>query len=127
MMRLLKTADLDFLRSQPGCDPRMVTRLRRDRERIFREYLRCLTADFRLVCTAVKVLMVHSSNDRPDLAAALFRAQTGFAVGTFVVQARLILWRWGLCDVDISTVVATFDGMRIELRTMVPASLSAAA
>src|ERR1039457_1660901 len=78
MMRLLDGGDLDFLRSQPGYTPRMATRLRTQRCLIFRGYLRCLNADFGRVCAAVKVLMLQSRNDRPDLAAALVRHQATF-------------------------------------------------
>ena len=123
MMRLLDRQDLDFLRSQPGFTPAMATRLRVQRCQIFRGYLRCLSADFSRVCAAIKVLLLQSRNDRPDLAATLIRSQISFAIGILVIQARLSLYRWGFCAVDVSNLVATFDSMRMELRTLVPAAL----
>src|ERR1017187_6061293 len=93
MMRLLDGGDLAFLRSQPGYTPRMATRLRTQRCLIFRGYLRCLNADFGRVCAAVKVLMLQSRHDRPDLAAALVRYQVTFACGILMVQFRLFLYR----------------------------------
>lgn len=123
MMRLLEREDLDFLRSQPGFNPRMATKLRIQRCQIFRGYLRCLSADFSRVCAAIKVLMLQSRHDRPDLAAALVRHQVTFTSGIIVVHVRLFLYRWGIGAVNVSSLVKTFDVMRLELRTLVPAAL----
>ncbi len=122
MMRLLECDDLDFLRSQPGFTPRMEARLRRQRCRIFGGYLRCLSADFGRVCAALKVLMVQSRHDRPDLAAALLRSQARFAFSMAVVMVRVFLYRCGLGSVDVRGLVKIFDNMRPELRSMVPAA-----
>ncbi len=127
MMRLLDESDLEFLRSQPGFTPRMAARLRARRCQVFRGYLRHLNADFHRVCTAVKVLMLQSKRDRPDLAAVLVRQQALFALGMAMVEARLFLYRWDLCTVDVRALVQTFDVMRLELRNMLPATMGAAA
>lgn len=122
MMRLLDGEDLDFLRSQPGFTPRMSARLRMQRCQIFRGYLRCLSADFGRVCSALKVLMVQSRHDRPDLAAALLRSQAVFALSMLMVSFRVFLYRWGLCSVDVRGLVGIFESMRVELRSLVPAA-----
>lgn len=119
MMRLLDGEDLEFLRSQPGFTSRMAVKVRTQRCQIFRGYLRCLNTDFKRVCTALKVLMLHSRQDRPDLAAALVRNQVMFASGMIVAQFRLVLYRWGLCGVNGTSLVKLFDRMRLELRSLV--------
>ena len=124
MMRLLDGRDVEFLRSQPGFTPRMAAKLRIQRCQIFRGYLRCLNADFRRVCAAIQILMLQSRHDRPDLARVLVRNQVMFACGILVVQFRLLLYRWGICGVDVTGLVTTFDSMRVELRRLVPAALS---
>ena len=123
MLRLLDGTDLEFLRSQPGFTPSMAQKLRAQRCQVFRGYLRCLCADFSRVCAAIKLLMLHSKHDRPDLAAALIRSQMLFASGMVLVQARLLLFQAGLCTVDANSLVRTFDSMRVELRTLVPAAM----
>ncbi len=120
MLRLLDAEDLEFLRSQPGFTPRMANRLRAQRCQIFRGYLRCLSADFERVCAAVKVLMVQSRHDRPDLAGALIRSQAMFACAMLAVRCRVFLYRWGICSVDVRALVGIFDSMRLELRSLVP-------
>jgi hypothetical protein len=123
MIRLLDGEDLEFLRSQPGFTPKMEAKLRTQRCQIFRGYLRCLNADFGRVCAALKILMLQSRNDRPDLAAALMRYQAIFVLGMCMVQCRLVLYRWGVCAVDVTGLVDVFDKMRLELRTLVPVAL----
>ena len=71
--------------------------------------------------------MLQSKRDRPDLAAVLVRQQTLFAFGMATVEARLFLYRWGLCTVDVRALVKTFDVMRLELGNLVPATMGAAA
>ena len=122
MMRLLDGGDIEFLRSQPGFTPKMARKLRQQRCQIFRGYLRCLSSDFRRVCAAVKILMLQSRQDRPDLAGILIHQQVMFALGMTAVQFRLMLYRWGICGVDVSSLVRTFDLMRLELRSLVPAA-----
>jgi hypothetical protein len=127
MLRLLEDRDIQFLRSQPGYDRHMEARLRAQRSQVFRSYLKCLDADFKRTCAALRVVMMHSQNDRPDLASSLIRSQITFACGRVVVQFRVALYRFGLANVDVRGLVKLFDGMRVELRTMVPSSAGALA
>ena len=120
MMRLLDGEDVEFLRSQPGFRPSMAGNFRRQRSRVFRGYLRCLTADFTRVSTALKLVMLHSGIDRPDLASVLVHHQLMFACGLVTVHARLVLYRCGVCTVDGMSLVKLFDAMRMELQTLVP-------
>jgi hypothetical protein len=86
-----------------------------------------LNADFKRVCGALKILMLHSGHDRPDLAGALVQHQVMFACGMVMVHFRLILYRWGLCGVDVANLVKTFEVMRVELRRLVPGAASVSA
>jgi hypothetical protein len=125
MMHLLDAGDVEFLRSQPGFTPAMAAKLRAERCQVFRGYLRCLRADFQRVCAALKLLMVHSRYDRPDLASVLIHQQVMFECGMVLVGFRLFLYRWGVCGVDVTDVVKIFDAMRLELRRLVPATAAA--
>ena len=127
MLRLLDSTDLEFLRTQPGYSPRMESNLRAQRCQIFRGYLRSLNTDFRRVCMALKILMVQSSQDRPDLAAALVQHQILFASSMIAIQARLVFYRWGVCSVDVTDLIKIFDTLRMELRNLVPAAIPACA
>src|SRR5262249_52340030 len=125
MLRLLDNHDFEFLRSQPGVTPRHLARLRAQRRRIFRGYLHYLNADFGRVCMALKQVIAESGEDRPDLAKLLLRHQAQFSWGILRVQVRLVLYTLGLCQVDATALMSLFEGMRQELRSLVPIALGA--
>jgi hypothetical protein len=127
MMHLLDGGDAEFLRSQPGFTPGMAAKLRIERCQVFRGYLRCLRTDFQRVCAALKLLMLHSRDDRPDLAGMLVHQQLMFECGLVLVSFRLFLYRFGLCGVDVTDLVKIFDLMRLELRRLVPATAAVGA
>jgi len=127
MLRLLDDEDFRFLRSQPNFTPGMATKLRIQRCQIFRGYLRNMDADFGRICMALKGILLHSKIDRPDLASTLVQRQMVFAYRKMTIQFQVVLFRYGLGTVDVSHLVRLFDGMRLELRTLVPAELAAGA
>jgi hypothetical protein len=127
MLRLLDSSDIEFLRSQAGYTRKMESKLRSQRCQIVRGYLRCLDMDFKQVCMALKLVLVQSAQDRPDLSAVLLHHQIMFASGMLAVHMRLFLYRWGICTVDAVALVQIFDVMRIELRCLVPAAMPAGA
>jgi hypothetical protein len=127
MMRLLDDRDVEFLRSQPGFTPKMATKMRAQRVQIFRGYLRTLDIDFQRVCTAVKILTVQSQRDRPDLAIILLRQKLAFSLCLVYAEMRLVLYRYGLGGMNAAVLVNCFDVMRLELRSLVPVGMSAAA
>src|ERR1700722_11342718 len=113
MLRMLDGSDITFLRSQPGFTPDMARKLRAQRTQIFRGYLRSLETDFGRVCAAIKVVMLRSKHDRPDLAEALIREQVTFACAMLSVRFHLVLYSLGVCGVEVSQLVKIFDGMRL--------------
>ena len=122
MLRLLDGQDLEFLRTQPGFTPNMETQLRRQRCQIFKGYLRSLSLDFRRICAAIKLMLLCSKNDRPDLAGALLHHQLLFGMAFLQVECSLVLYRWGLGEVNVAALMRTFDTTRVELRRLVPSA-----
>jgi hypothetical protein len=120
MLRLLDDADFRFLRAQKGFTPAMERKLRCQRVELFRAYLKTLESDFRRVCLGLKVMMVQSECDRPDLASALLHRQLTFACTMFHIQLRLLIFRQGIGTVDARELIRLFDGVRLELKTLVP-------
>lgn len=127
MMRILDSADIEFLRAQPGYTKSMESKLRTQRCQVFRGYLRCLNSDFQRVCMALKIVMAQSEQDRPDLAAPLLDQQFRFASAMLAIRFRLRLYEYGICTVDATSLVRIFDGMRVELCTLVPNQVAAVA
>lgn len=127
MRHLLDNEDLGFPGSRPGFRPHMAAGLRRERCRLFRTYLRCLHSDFQRISMALKIVMVQSRYDRPDLAAVLVRTQRAFIFGMILVHCRLAFYRFGLASVDVADLLKVFDNARLELRSLIPAQVGIAA
>ena len=127
MLRLLGEEELRFIQRQAGFTPSLEAQFRRQRCEIFRGYLRSLSRDFNRVSIALKLLMVQASADRPDLAAALVRTRIAFTFAIMGAHLHLVLYSFGLGSVNASELLRLFDGMRLELRSLVPCDLSAAA
>jgi len=122
MTRLLENTDFRFLQEQNGCTPEMVRRLRRHRAEAFRGYLRLLESDFNRVAAALHLILTNSSYDRPELASVLLHRRLIFVCRVAEVRVRLGLFQVGWSGVDGTEVIRLFDGMCLELRTLVPQS-----
>lgn len=126
MLRLLDETELRVLHSHSGTTPQLAARFRRERCRIFRNYLRCLTADFSRVSAALKLLMTQAGTDRPDLASLLIRAQVSFAACLLLVRVQVAFYALGFGRVNAGALLQAFERIRLELRTIVPRTLDTA-
>lgn len=79
MLQILSQDEILQMRAQPGFTPRMESALRRERCEAFQRYLRALREDFSLCSLALKMVILQSQEDRPDLAIAVLRNQATFA------------------------------------------------
>jgi hypothetical protein len=118
MERLFSDADYRFLAAQPGYSPEMARRLKVQRRRIFRHYLRCLGRDFQRLHTAARFLLLHSPQDRPDLVLALFRQRLVFRYALMMVNGRLVLQTLGVGTVDVSGLVQALESMGSQFRQL---------
>jgi len=77
MLRLLDARDFRYL-AESGCSPEVVRKAKADRRAIFRRYLRCLVKDYSRLLAGLRVRILMSNTDRPDLLRAI-----GAIVGSF--------------------------------------------
>ena len=101
MERLLLEDDFQFLSAQAGYSPRLGRRFRAERRRVFRGYLRALRKDFDRLSLAFQTLILHSAEDRGDLAAALVRQRLLFAAGMLAIEMRLLLHAAGMTTIKV--------------------------
>jgi hypothetical protein len=80
---------------------------------------RCLDRDFTRVCIAIKLLMIHSQVDRPDLFSLLLRKRVWFLMGLLSVEFRLALHACGLGTVDVRNLLGSLDSMHVQMRELV--------
>ena len=112
MERLLNEADFEFLASQPGYDPRIARKLRAERRRIFRSYLHCLIGDFNALIHLAQLAAVHSADDRPNLASAIFRLRLNFFRNVAAVEIRLALAPLPLGSIDAKRLIGSLASVR---------------
>ncbi len=120
MQRLLGEADYCFLRSQPGYRPALERELRSQRKQIFRDYLSLMSLDFHHLLGLANLLMIHSVEDRPDLAKQLFRQRLTFYWAMCAIECRLTVAPGGLAGVDVQGLVGTLEGLRQQVAQLVP-------
>src|SRR3954471_8954261 len=101
MQRLLDDSDARYLSAHDSCTPQMLKRLRTERRRIFRSYLRSLISDFNRLHMAARMVLLYAEQDRPDLASALFRQRVTFTVAVVAIECRLVLHALGLTTVNV--------------------------
>ncbi len=116
--RLFSDEDYRFLAVLPGYSPGLSRKLKVERRRIFRHYLRCLGQDFHRLHTAARFLLLHSPQDRPDLALVLFKQKAVFRYAMLAVHCRLVLQPLGIGTVDVSGLVKALEAMGNQFRQL---------
>lgn len=124
MMRLLAEDDFLFLTAQPGYRPEIGARLRRDRRRIFRMYLRELTGDFHSLHARARAIVAESEEQHAGLVGLLMRQHVTFWYAMMGVELRLAAHGLGLGKVDLRGLFQTIESMRRDLeRSAAPAAV----
>ena len=116
MERLLAEADQKIVASLG--DRRMARKFRRVRVKIFRSYVLQLAEDFNRICKAIKLLMVTSQGDRPDLAGFLLKQQLVFSFAMMSVELKLLLYGFGWSKVDLRRLAESVDAVCAQLRSL---------
>jgi hypothetical protein len=119
MVRLLADEDTAFI----AADKRMLRKFRTERRRIFRSYLDCLTKDYGRLLNGVRLAMVRSGVDRPDLARALAKNQLSFTLALCRIELRLWLHQAGIGKVDVTALVDAMDALCTQVSFLTPAPL----
>ena len=118
MERLLDETDGQFIRSHQKVSQQEVKKFRAQRVKLFRGYMHQLSEDFNRICKALKLLMVQSRIDRPDLAGLLLKQQFTFALAMMAVEVKLILYGFGWAGVDVKALMEPLTTVRAQLQAL---------
>jgi len=121
MLRLLADADLNFLPSGSALRHTVAVQ----RRAFFRAYLRCLTRDYARLLAGIRLAIVQSGVDRPDLTRALAKNRFLFAVAICRVEYRLALHAAGLGHVEIGGLVDALESLRSQVSVLTPVAQAA--
>jgi hypothetical protein len=115
MSRLLAEEDFLFLAAQPGYRPEMGAKLRRERRRIFRLYLRELAQDFHGLHRQARALVAESHAEHSGLVGLLMHQQITFWRAMAGIELRLAASRLNLANVDVRGLLDSIEAMRLDL------------
>jgi hypothetical protein len=116
MERLLDASDFEYLARQPGYQPKTGKHLLTERRKIFCEYLSLLMRDFNQLHFIAKLLLVHSPEDRPELARTLWRQQLTFYFAVCVIRFKVAVYPWGWTAVDVPKLLHGLEHMRGQIQ-----------
>lgn len=118
MLGLLGNEDFAFLSRQPGFDPSIYKKLRRERLAIFEQYLSRLILDFKKLHATARYFVARSEVDRSDVAMKLVRLRWAFSMNVVEVHLQLQLCRLGIGTVEPRMVVAKLQQMSEQLSAL---------
>jgi hypothetical protein len=120
MQRLLSDVDYSFLAANGG-SPDVIRRLRAERRRLFRAYLKNMVRDFNRLHRAARIMSLDAETDRSDFAFLLLRMRVAFGWTVTVVQFRLALNTLGLGNVDARRLLRALDEISASYASVSPA------
>jgi hypothetical protein len=115
MESLLADEDFTFLSRQPGFDLSLYRKLRRERLRIFRQYLTRLVSDFNRLHMVTRALIAQSPDDRSELVSKLIRLKIRFSVALIRAEASYVLCRLGLSSLAVRALILHLEEMHAQL------------
>lgn len=124
MQGLLAREDFAFLSRQPGFDFSLQRKLRRERLRIFRQYLNRLILDFNRLHGTARFLLAHSDEDQSHLVARLIWLKLRFSAAVVQVEASYLLCCLGFGSLAVHTVISRLEEMSGQLSLISSAQLS---
>jgi hypothetical protein len=110
MLRLLSDDDLLPVRNHP----KLLRQMRAQRTTIFRGYVRCLSRDYACLLASLSLMSLQSEIDRPDLSKAVLLNRLTFAAVLCRLDVMMCLYRFGICRVEVSGLVAALDTLRLQ-------------
>jgi hypothetical protein len=126
MQRLLSENDYEFLAAQAGFDAKIAKRLRSERRKIFRAYLRNMTLDFHRLHLAAKMLAAYGTEDRSELASKLVTQRFQFFGALALVQVRLAFHSVGIGTVEVHNLIGSLESLRSSVTQLAPAHQTSA-
>lgn len=118
MEGLLANEDFTFLSGQPGFDLSLHRKLRRERLRIFRQYLTRLISDFNRLHLVARTLIAQSPHDQSELLSKLIRLKIRFSMALIQAEASYVLCRLGLGSLAVRALISQLDEMHSQLNAI---------
>jgi hypothetical protein len=124
MSGLLNDEDFKFLSRQPGFDLSLYRKLRRERLRIFKQYLNRAIGDFNRLHTAVRAIVPYVADNGADVVSRLIwlKVRFSYAVVRAEISYRICLLGGG--SLAVRLLISNLEEMNQQLVRVVAAQAS---
>lgn len=121
MTGLLSEEDFRFLSRQPGFDLSLYRKLRRERLRIFKQYLNRSIIDFNRLHTAVRAIVPYLPANGPDIVSRLIWLKLRFCYAVVRAELSYRACLLGVGTLSVRALIADLEEMSQQL-TLVSAA-----
>jgi hypothetical protein len=111
MHALLCDEDFSFLSRQPGFDLLLYKKLRRDRLRIFRQYMNRLVTDYNRLHTAARFLVASRPHDQSETMVRLIWLKTHFTALVCRAQMNYLLCCVGFRTLEVRALIIRLEDL----------------
>lgn len=118
MLRLLSEEEFAFA----GNNKAMRRKMLQERHKLFREYLRCLARDYGQLLNGIRLVMLQSASDRPELVKMLAQNRAHFVLALCRIELSLRMHQLGVGRVDVSGLVRAVDALRSTHAALLPSA-----
>ncbi len=115
MDRLLSPEDFAFLSRQPGFDLSLYRKFRRDRLRIFRQYLNRMIGDFNRLHLTARLLLASGTQDHSDIVTQLIWLKIRFSVAVLQAESRYFLCCVGLRSLSVRVLILRLEELSAQV------------
>lgn len=115
MRGLLASEDFKFLSTQPGYSPSLIRKLRRDRLRIFRQYLDKMMVDFSRLYSLAALIISQSVEDQSALYSRMLKIRVRFTLALLRVECSYMICRLGTRPAGVDGLLETLNAMNAQL------------
>ena len=124
MQGLLSQEDFAFISGQPGFELSVYRKFRRDRLRIFQQYLHRLISDFNRLHTVARFALAQSAEDQSALVTKLIWLKVRFSITVVRVQFSYVFCYLGFPLLDVRSLIERLEEMSAKLSSISVAQLA---
>ncbi len=118
MEGLMNGEDFAFLSSQPGFDLSLYRKLRRDRLRIFRQYLAGMIVDFNRLHKAARLAIAQCPEDRSALIPVLIALKARFSLAVLAAEFRCALCLCGVKTLGARSLLLQLEELNAQFELL---------
>lgn len=118
MQHLMNAEDFAFLSRQPGFDLSLYRKLRRDRLRIFRQYLKRMILDFNQLHLAARLAISEQPGDHSALLPSLIALKLRFSAAVLAAEFRCVLCFFGVKTLEARSLLLQLEALNQQFQAV---------